>query len=75
MAASCNGESFRLLRQVYNTNYYAYIGLNHSDEHVLWADVLTRCFPVHLLRVESCLQSSDKCVKVQAHVTLPVKCF
>jgi hypothetical protein len=47
IAASWKGEGSRWLRQIHSTDRSAYIGLNHSDQYVLRAVVLTHCSPVH----------------------------
>jgi hypothetical protein len=38
---------YRQLRQVYCTDRSAYIGFNHSDQHLLCVVVLTHCSRVH----------------------------
>jgi hypothetical protein len=51
-AASWNGEGSRCLRRCYGADRSAYIGLNHSDKHMLRAAVLT-----HYSTVQFCIRS------------------
>lgn len=61
-AASCNGDGFRWLRLVYNTDCSECIGLNRSDQHVFYDLMITHYSPFYSLCKGLCLRNTDKCV-------------